>query len=103
MKTKIKQKEFDIRVNDIFDELSEENKRLKNELMFANNCLKVLIKFKTFIDFISDNLKTDLDSNVSQKFEELRKEVKEVLKHKQYNYAVKINLPGLLFEGNHIV
>ena len=44
---------FSIKVNDVFEELSEENKRLLNELMFANKCLKVLITFKTFVEFIA--------------------------------------------------
>ena len=42
-----KPKMASLRVNDVFEELSEENKRLLNELMFANKCLKVLITFKS--------------------------------------------------------
>ena len=36
-----------IRVNDIFDELIDENQRLKQ-------CLNVFIEFKTFVDFVFD-------------------------------------------------
>lgn len=58
-------------VNDIFDDLKDENKRL-------NECLNVLIRFKTFIDLISDKIKTTLESNVVQMFDDFNKEVKEV-------------------------
>ena len=41
-----------IRVNDIFDELVEENEKI-------TECLNVLIRFKTFVDLISDKLKNN--------------------------------------------
>ena len=72
-----------ILINDIFEELSEENKRLLNELMFANKCLNVLIRFKTFIDFIFNKIETNLDSNNCQKFKELRKEVEDIFEEKE--------------------
>ena len=71
-----------IKVNDVFEELSEENKRLLNELMFANKCLNILITYKTFIDFISDKFKNNLDLNECQKFEKLNKDIDEVLKER---------------------
>ena len=71
-----------ILINDLFEELSEENKRLLNELMFANKCLNILIRFKTFIDLNCDKLKTNLDSNECQKFEELSEDIEEVMKQR---------------------
>src|ERR1700712_3809983 len=62
-----------IRVNDIFDELFDENKRVKQ-------CLKVLIEYKNFVDFVFEKIKTNLDSNDSQKFEEINKRTEEVFK-----------------------
>ena len=47
-----------ILVNDIFDELLDENKRLLNELLFSNKCINLFIEFKSFIDSISLKLKT---------------------------------------------
>ena len=52
MNSKIKHKDLDIKVNDIFDELSEENKRLNEELIFTNNCLNVLNRFKALFNKI---------------------------------------------------
>ena len=62
-----------INVNDIFDQLNDENKRLKE-------CLKVLIEYKKFVDLVSNKLKTRLDSNDSQKFEELNQRTEHILK-----------------------
>ena len=65
-----------------FNEIYEQNIRLENELLFANKCIKTLITFKSFVDFISDKFKNNLNSNEWQKFEKLRKDVEEVLKSK---------------------
>ena len=79
---KLSRIETKIQINDIFHELFDENERLLNELMFANKCLNVLITFKTFVDFISNKIKSNLDSNESKKFEKLSEEVKQVLTQK---------------------
>ena len=42
-----------IRVNDIFDELIDENEK-------TTECLNVLIRFKTFVDLISEKQKNNL-------------------------------------------
>ena len=42
----------DIKVNDTFDDLSDENQTQKNELMFANNCLKVFNEFKLIFELL---------------------------------------------------
>ena len=65
-----------------FNKLVEENLRLGKQLLFANKCLKTLITFKSFVDFISNKFKTNLNSNEWQKFEKLRKDVEKVLKSK---------------------
>ena len=65
-----------------FNKLVEENLRLENELLFANKCLKSLIKFKSFVDFISIKFKLFLNTNEWQLFEKLLKDVEEVLKSK---------------------
>ena len=44
-------------VNDIFDDLFNENKRLLNELLFANKCIEVLNEIKTFLDLNSNEIK----------------------------------------------
>jgi hypothetical protein len=49
IKSKDSQKEVVIRINHIFDELIEENKRLKNELLFANKRLNVFNEFKSYL------------------------------------------------------
>ena len=61
----------DILVNDIFDELIDENKRLLNALLFSNKCINLFIEFKSFIDSISTKLKPILISNELIKYNEL--------------------------------
>ena len=41
-----------IRINDIFEELIEENQKI-------TECLNVLIRFKTFVDLVFDKMKTN--------------------------------------------
>ena len=44
-------------VNDVFDELTEENDRLTNELLWAKDCLKVMEEFKLFVELVFARLK----------------------------------------------
>ena len=60
-----------IKVNDIFDELIAENKRLLNQLLFSNKCLNVLIEIKTNFNSIINELKTNLSSNQLKTIEKL--------------------------------
>ena len=76
-------KDFDIRVNDIFDELSEENKRLNEELMFANNCLKVLNEFKSLLNKFYLKFHTIIDSEDKQEFSRLQEMFTSLTKPKQ--------------------
>ena len=62
-------------VNDLFDELSEENKRLFNELLFANKCLNKLQEFKYSFDLYSNKIKQSLESNEWQILEKLLQEL----------------------------
>lgn len=50
IKCKIGKKSPIIRINDIFDDLSHENNKLKNELLFAKKYINILTKFKTYLD-----------------------------------------------------
>ncbi len=69
IKSKDSQKEVVIRINHIFDELIEENKRLKNELLFANKRLNVFNEFKSYLyqNYInkckSNHIFNDFNSN----------------------------------------
>src|ERR1700755_1934203 len=65
-----------IRVNDIFDELIDENKRLKQ-------CLNVFNQFKTFVDLVFNKLKNNLDSNDLQEFNRLQEVFKEVISNSE--------------------
>ena len=65
-------------VNDIFDELLDENKRLLNELLFSNKCINLFIEFKSFIDSISLKLKPILVSNELIKYNELCNKYEEI-------------------------
>ena len=72
-------KKSSVVVNDVLEELSEENNRLLNELLFANKCLKVLSQFKTFIDFHSKQFKSVLNENNFKEFEELNQKLNEIV------------------------
>ena len=73
----------EIVVNDVLEELNEENKRLFEELLFANKCLKVLNEFKSFVEFNSNQFKLNLEENNKQLYEKLSEKVKQVLDEKR--------------------
>src|SRR5260370_24384833 len=83
MDLKTNAKEFYIELNDIFDELREENKRLKNELLFANKCLNVLNKFKIHLNKIYEKFDSIIDSKHKQELNELEIEFKTINKFKE--------------------
>ena len=83
-------KVFHVVVNDIFDELKVENNRLFKELLFADKCLKVLIEFKTFVELNSNQFKLNLEENNKQIYEQMRKNVNQVLDEK-FNYSNNFN------------
>ena len=62
---------------DVFEELSEENKRLLNELQFADNCLKALIEFRTFCELLFKTFKYNFTVEDQIKYEELVDKVEE--------------------------
>ena len=59
-----------ININDIFNELKEENKRLLNELLFADKCLKCLTEFKLFVDLVINKINNYLEENDILKYRE---------------------------------
>ena len=68
-----------IKVNDMFEELREENNRLLNELLFANNCIEMFIEFKSFVDLNSIKFKVNLETNDLQKYEELSEKLNQII------------------------
>jgi hypothetical protein len=80
---KVNQKVATIRVNDIFDELSHENNRLENELLFANKCINILYKFKYYLNRICDNFGDNLDPKLAQELNQLEIEYKVIIDEKQ--------------------
>src|ERR1700759_5031704 len=64
-----------IKVNDIFDELIDENKKLRE-------CLKVLIEFKISVDLYLKDITIASDSVNQQKVIQLSKEVEDVFEKK---------------------
>ena len=82
MKSKFKTSGVYIKVNDIFDELSEENKRLNNELLFANNCLNVLNKFKVLLKKFYERYETYIKLEDKQQLIELEEDFISINKSK---------------------
>ena len=64
-----------IRVNDIFDELKSENKRLLNELLFANRYINKLVEFKSLIDEKTNQIKQCLESDQLKRYDVLAEEI----------------------------
>jgi hypothetical protein len=52
-------KSFDLRINDLFVELKEENNRLYEQLLFAEKVIKVLEKFRNYLN----NFRINCDFN----------------------------------------
>ena len=71
-----------ILVNDIFDEILNENKRLLNELLFADKCIKVLNEIKEFIELNSNEIKVNLVSKQLKVFNDLCQTIEEVFREK---------------------
>ena len=84
-----------INATDVFDELSEENNRLLNELISAIKCLKALTEFKSFVDLISIHFVNRLDSQIWNRFEELSGRVDQVFVNEQFNSFIVGQLEGL--------
>ena len=85
-----------------FIKIVDQNIRLKKELFVVNKCIETLITFKSFVGFISDKFKNNLNSNEWQKFEKLRKDVEEVLKSKDKQIKTIKDLPLISSENYYI-
>ena len=66
-------------IEDVFEELTEENQRLLNELIFANKCLNIFIEFKAFVNSMFNIFKDNFSSIDSQKYEEFDEKLNEVV------------------------
>ena len=51
--------------------LSEENRRLLNNLTFVNECLLKLLQFKSFLELIFDKIRYNLEESDSKKYQDL--------------------------------
>ena len=71
-----------IKANDVFEELSEENKRLLTDLTFANECLLKLLQLKSFLELIFDKISYTLEECDSQKYQDLNNEVNQLLQRR---------------------
>ncbi|XP_054166604.1 histone-lysine N-methyltransferase PRDM9-like [Oppia nitens] len=64
-----------VEVNDIFDDLMSENKRLVNELLFANNCLNLLNELKSYLQIIHAKYKTMIAEEDVKQWQTLQQSV----------------------------
>src|ERR1700761_4054109 len=83
-----------IKVNDIFNELIDENKKLRE-------CLKVLIEFKISVDLYLKDITIASDSVNQQKVIQLSKEVEDVF-DKEFNGFNNFNEKEIIIETNII-
>ena len=87
-------------VNNIFDDLKEENKRLLNELLFADKCLKCLIEFKSFVDLVINKINNYLEVTDISKYREFCSTYKTILNGINCNilFVIMINFIYILFQ-----
>ena len=78
-----------LEVNDIFDEMSDEIKRLKSDLKFANKCLKTLNEFKKYLNEIRPQIEPNLDTKQKQELNALENRYQIMIK--SYNKYIKTN------------
>jgi hypothetical protein len=71
-----------IEINDLFHELINENKRLLNELLFAQKCIKLLEKYRNNLNNICINCKCDQNFENKLNFNDLEIEYKSVFDNK---------------------
>ena len=57
-------------VTEFLEKLKQENERLLNKLIFANNCLKYSIEFISFVDLIFNKIKNKIGENDISKYKE---------------------------------
>ena len=86
-----------ININDIFNNLKEENKRLLNELLFADKCLKCLIEFKSFVDLVINKINNYLEENDILKYREFCSTYETILNGINWNILF-INFIYILFQ-----
>ena len=78
-------------VNDIFDDLKEENKRLFNELLFADKCLKFLTEFKSFVDLVINKINNYLEENDILKYREFCSTYETIITGMNWNILLIIS------------
>jgi hypothetical protein len=66
-----------ILINDIFDELKQQNNRLKNELLLAQKCVHLLEKYRNCLISFSNNCKCNENINNKLVFHSLEKDFNE--------------------------
>ena len=64
-------------INDIFDELKQQNNRLKNELLLAQKCVHLLEKYRNCLMHFSLHCKCDENINNKLVFHLLEKDLNE--------------------------
>ena len=70
---------------DILENLKQENERILNKLIFANNCLKYSIEFILFVDSVFNKVNNYLEDN-------------DILKYNEYVSAYKSMLQGKILK-----
>src|SRR5260370_38645194 len=84
-----------IKINDILEELKDENNRLNNELLFANKCLNVLNKFKSYLysNYINKCKCDQSFDNNSNQLKDFENEFNSIINEKQIknNNNIEIN------------
>ncbi|XP_054163970.1 zinc finger protein 79-like [Oppia nitens] len=88
-----------VTIDDIFDQLWSENKRLLKELLFANKCLNILDELKTELNLIYKKFETQL--NTEDKFNQLRHQLNYIFNQRHDKTFVENNNQLLRYDTNY--
>jgi hypothetical protein len=85
-------------------ELKEENKRLSNELLFAQKCIQLLEKYRNCLKSFNNNCNCDQNINNKNKFNLLENEYKVVFNNnnKQIDYEINKNIETIDENESHL-
>lgn len=80
-----------IEAEDVFEELKQENRRLLNELIFAEKCINLLEKFRTNLKSFNNNCKCDETIEYKLSFNELETKYKFIKRQFDCNYGASLS------------
>jgi hypothetical protein len=80
-----------LEINDLFDELREENKRLLTQLLFAQKCIKLLESYRNCFNSFQINNKCNQNILNKSLLNDLENQYKSLFSHQNMTQLLGIN------------